>query len=216
MWQAIIFDFDGVICESVDVKTQAFAKLFADYPRHLNQILDYHMANGGLSRFEKFKVIYRDFLKKDLTEKESERLGKRFTEYSFEAVVNAPLVKGAREFLDTFHRKFSFFIASGTPEEEMVSVVKAKRLDGYFKGVYGSPMTKGELIKGILKNHVIENNMAVFVGDSINDFQGAQAARIEFIGRVHRDYPSPFAQLNVKALISDLGELADLLNKGRC
>ena len=30
-WQAVFFDFDGVILDSVDVKTQAFAAMFRAY-----------------------------------------------------------------------------------------------------------------------------------------------------------------------------------------
>ncbi len=34
-WQAIIFDFDGVIVESGDIKTQAFAELYRSYGEHV-------------------------------------------------------------------------------------------------------------------------------------------------------------------------------------
>ena len=30
-WEAVFFDFDGVILDSVDVKTQAFADMFRQY-----------------------------------------------------------------------------------------------------------------------------------------------------------------------------------------
>ncbi|GAF78578.1 unnamed protein product, partial [marine sediment metagenome] len=33
MIKAIIFDFDGVIVESSDIKTEAFRELFQDYPQ---------------------------------------------------------------------------------------------------------------------------------------------------------------------------------------
>lgn len=32
-FDAIVFDFDGVLVESVDVKTQAFATLYSEYGR---------------------------------------------------------------------------------------------------------------------------------------------------------------------------------------
>ncbi len=56
--KAIIFDFDGVILESMDVKTKAFALLFKDYPEHLPAVLALHQTHGGMSRFEKFEIIY--------------------------------------------------------------------------------------------------------------------------------------------------------------
>ena len=38
MIKALIFDFDGVLAESVDVKTKAFLNLFKEYPQHLEEI----------------------------------------------------------------------------------------------------------------------------------------------------------------------------------
>ena len=55
MIKAIFFDFDGVILESVSIKGDVFQKLFADYPEHLAEILNYHLENGGVSRYDKFE-----------------------------------------------------------------------------------------------------------------------------------------------------------------
>ena len=55
MIKAIIFDFDGVIAESVNVKTEAFASLYEPYGKDVvNKVEQHHLANGGVSRFEKF------------------------------------------------------------------------------------------------------------------------------------------------------------------
>ena len=50
MWSAIVFDFDGVILESLDIKTRAFAALFDGFPDHTEQIAGYHLNNLGVSR----------------------------------------------------------------------------------------------------------------------------------------------------------------------
>jgi len=207
MLKAIIFDFDGVICESVEVKTEAFRKLFQDYPKQLDQILRFHMDNGGMSRFEKFKIIYRDFLRQKLTEEHSKELGRKFTEYSYQAVIEAPFVKGAGEFLEKYYKAFLFFIVSGTPEGEMVSIVKEKGLEKYFKGVFGTPRLKGELLTMILKQNKLDKNEAIFVGDSRTDYEGAKEAGVKFIGRLHAKYPNPFVGMEVAAVINNFGEL---------
>jgi len=207
MLKAIIFDFDGVICESVEVKTEAFRKLFQDYPKQLEQILRFHMDNGGMSRFEKFKIIYRDFLRQELTEEHSKELGRKFTEYSYQAVIDSPFVKGVGEFLEKYHKTFVFFIVSGTPEGEMVSIVKEKGLGKYFQGVYGTPRLKGKLLTLILKQNELNKSEAIFVGDSRTDYAGAQEAGVRFIGRLHEGYPNPFLGVRVDAVINDLSEL---------
>ena len=58
MINSIIFDFDGVILESVSVKTAAFRQLFSFAPEHVDEIVQYHLDNGGMSRFDKFRYIY--------------------------------------------------------------------------------------------------------------------------------------------------------------
>ena len=55
--KAIIFDFDGVIVESMDIKTQAFAHLFRKCSEDIiKKVIQLHLDNGGMSRYEKFKI----------------------------------------------------------------------------------------------------------------------------------------------------------------
>ena len=70
MIRGIAFDFDGVLVESVDVKTKAYARLFEEYGEGVvSRVVDYHLTNGGISRFVKFRVIYSEILNKPLSEK---------------------------------------------------------------------------------------------------------------------------------------------------
>ena len=88
MIRAIAFDFDGVLVESVEVKTRAFARLFnTEGPDAVRKILDYHLENGGVSRFEKFKTIYRSILKRPLSEEQFRSLCERFSELVVDEVV---------------------------------------------------------------------------------------------------------------------------------
>ena len=48
------WDFDGVIKESVEVKTQAYFSLFEPFGFDVaNKVRMHHIANGGMSRFDK-------------------------------------------------------------------------------------------------------------------------------------------------------------------
>ena len=58
MIKTIIFDFDGVILESLDVKTEAFKKLYQPYgPSISNKVVENHLENEGISRYEKIKIL---------------------------------------------------------------------------------------------------------------------------------------------------------------
>lgn len=213
MIKAVIFDFDGVIAESVNIKTEAFAYLFKDSPKEIqNKVIKLHLDNGGMSRFEKFKIIYKDYLKQPLSEEKSKQLGDAFSDYVYQAVVNCPFVKGAKEFLDQYHKEFLFFIVSGTPEGEMKDIVNERNLNHYFKEVFGAPVKKGEHCKTILKKYDLHNTEAVFIGDAINDYIGAKEAEIPFIGRISEEEENPFIDKKVP-MIRDLTELASEIKK---
>ncbi len=129
---AIIFDFDGVILESANIKTEAFLELFKAYPEHQKAIHDYHIENQGISRYQKFEWIYKTLLKKNYNDKVEQHLGKQFSLLVFEKIMNAPFVPGALELLDDIENKVPGFIASGTPDDELKEITKGRRIDQYF------------------------------------------------------------------------------------
>ena len=58
MPEAIFFDVDGVLIESLTVKGEAFALVFKDFPDDRASIIDYHLAHGGVNRVEKIRQIF--------------------------------------------------------------------------------------------------------------------------------------------------------------
>ncbi|MCA9400352.1 MAG: HAD family hydrolase [Candidatus Omnitrophica bacterium] len=211
--KAIIFDFDGVICESVDVKIEAFRKLFAHIPEHVDEIVAYHTIHGGVSRFKKFEYIYAHILNEPLSEDLSQELGRKFTEYSLQGVLESDFVPGADTFLQRHHERYLLFIASGTPDDEMREVVERRELRKYFKGVYGSPATKKDIIETIIKENQLKRDEILFVGDSITDYNGAKEAGVAFIGRVHPNKDNPFMDVDVKHFINDINGLNDFMRE---
>ena len=185
MIKAIIFDFDGVIAESVSVKTEAFAEIYRPYGNNLEQkVVEHHLANGGISRFEKFRLYHNEFLGVDLTESELADLADQFSYLVLDKVIAAPYVQGAYEFLSEYHHVYDFFISTGTPESEIVSILEEKQLMRFFRKVYGSPEKKTEHVSRILRNGNYQSNEVVFVGDSPSDCDAARKNNIPFIARV--------------------------------
>lgn len=185
MIKTIIFDVDGVVIESADIKTKAFALMFRDeFPELVDQFVAYHLEHMGVSRYEKFKHFYRNILKQPLSPAREAELGERFSEIVFNEVIKAPLVKGVQQFLDANHKKYNCFVVSGTPEDELVKVLQKRKLAGYFKEIHGSPPLKTEITKTILKRFNYNPREVVFVGDADTDRRAAHAAQVWFVARV--------------------------------
>ena len=209
--RTIFFDFDGVILESLDVKGWAFGKLFEDYPEHIDEIVAFHYANGGMTRFDKFRYIYKSILQNPLSDDEFERLCRDFSNLAYHRVLKCDFVPGALEFVQKYFNKIYFYIISGTPQEEMIRIVKAKGLNPYFKGVYGSPTSKDDWAKQILEENGLDAGEVLFVGDALSDYEAAVKNSLKFVARIQPSQDDIFKDKKVDFRISDLFELDRLL-----
>jgi phosphoglycolate phosphatase-like HAD superfamily hydrolase len=92
-------------------------------------------------------------------------------------------VLGALEFLNMAKERYLFFIASGTPQDELSDIVNTRGLTAYFTGIYGSPKTKPDIVKQIRSSYGFGNDEIVYVGDAQSDEDAARESGIVFIMR---------------------------------
>lgn len=184
MIKTILWDFDGVIAESVNVKTEAFRDLYVQYGEDIaSKVVDHHLAHGGVSRFEKFKIYHNDFLGKDITEQEIDELANQFSDLVMKKVIEAPYISGVKEFLENNQEAYNHYVISGTPHEEMKRIVEAKGLSPLFKEVMGSPRSKTEWINDLVELGKIEIESSVFIGDATTDYKAACNTGTKFVLR---------------------------------
>lgn len=208
--RAIIFDFDGVIVESTSVKAQALVELFSHYPEHLDAIVRYNKQQFGATRYQKFAWIYNEILKAPLSHAESEALGRRFSQLVFQKVIEAPLVAGALETLERLKvLELPVFVSSATPQEELNRIVHERRLNGYFRGVWGWPNEKRSVIRSVRIFCSLHCDELVLIGDGYADYHAAINENIPFIARSSGAEDVDWRQLGV-ACIPDLRPLASL------
>ncbi len=207
--KAIFFDFDGVILESADIKTEAFIELFTSHPEHLPAIKEYHLQNLGVSRFKKFDWIYQNLFNHTLSEEEMAALGDAFSKIVFDKVVQSPFVPGAQELLEFAHKNILCFVASGTPEEELKQIVIQRKLYGYFREVCGTPRTKSQIVTELSSKYNLMPDQCWFIGDANTDHEAAKATGLSFIARnteVMREY---WTQQENIWLVDSLHEVKD-------
>lgn len=184
MIKAIVFDFDGVLVESVNIKTIAFARLFeTEGEAVVHKVVEYHLANGGVSRFDKFRYYYREILKRELTEARYNELCSSFSELVLDEVAKCPFVPGAAEFLTSFAHDIPCYITSATPEQELFEILQRRGMAEFFQTVFGAPTSKVDAVAVILEETGFLAQEVVYVGDALTDYEAATANGVHFIAR---------------------------------
>lgn len=193
-WQAVFFDFDGVIADSVRVKTTAFAAMFEPYGQEVvSKVLDYHLANGGMPRFKKFEYYLRELLHREPSPELLDQLGSEFSSRVVDGVIASSLITGAKESLKELkHHGIPAFIVSGTPHEEMLTIAEQKELATYFLEIHGSPRNKTEILQDILKRRSYRAEECLFIGDALADHKAAADTGMQFLGIAAKESRVPF------------------------
>ena len=191
-YQAFFFDFDGVLADSVEVKTRAFAKLYEPYGKEIvDKIVEHHRMNGGMTRREKFVFYHSKYLNMSLSGEFLEELCRKFSYLVFDEVINSREIPGSVEFLKKWYKKVQCFVVSAAPEEEIVNITKCRSINIYFREVLGSNRSKRENLEMILEKYGLEPDKCIFFGDAESDYHAAKESGVNFMGIL----PGPEAPL---------------------
>lgn len=182
MKKALFFDFDGVILDSVNIKTEAFRTMFSQYGDDIAQkIVDYHQHHGGISRYKKFEWAYSELLGEKLTPEKKDELGVVFSRLVLESVLNAPFISGVIQFIQHYRDDYLLFVVSGTPHEELENVLMHKGIFELFDSVHGSPESKVEIVEKLSARHGINKKASWFFGDAGTDLKAARHHGMRFV-----------------------------------
>ena len=187
--KVIAFDFDGTIFDSSRLKINAFKELYKDYGEKIQtRVIDYHLKNLGINRFEKFKFFQESILFKTYDQKIGSKLSEKFNKIIEENVNKAHLIVGVEEFFKKYEGEFLFYIASAAPKEEIEYVLRKKNLSKFFKKVFGYPKLKFDVLGEILLEKKINKNELLMVGDTKADYIAANRQGVNFIGIGKNDF----------------------------
>lgn len=190
----IIFDFDGVILDSIPVKTEAFRKLFEEYPKNkVQKLIEYHLVNGGKSRYLKIKYFFNEILHQAISENEILLYANRYSELTKEELSKQKyLIGDTMNFIKQNHQKYNLYIASGADENDLKYICDSLNLNQYFLSINGSPKVKSEIVKNILEESTYKREETILIGDSINDYEAANNNNIEFYGFNNKSIKNKF------------------------
>ena len=148
MIKTILWDFDGVILDSMKIKGDGFIELFKEYDKsYLLELKKYHFNNGGVSRFEKIKYFYNEILKKTINKKKISQLADKFGDIiEIKLSDKNNLIIETIDFIKVNYKKYNFHIVSGSEHNELNKLCDTFELTQYFKSIDGSPIKKDILV----------------------------------------------------------------------
>jgi len=190
---ALLMDFDGVILDSMELKTQGFVKVYAgEPPSKLAEVLAYQRLHGGVTRRTKFAYFEKSIFGRTGDNETIERLAATYRGIIYDAVLATSFVPGAEEFLRRAQGKMELHVISGTPQEELREIIERRGLTSYFQKLVGAPTTKRDAFERILRENQFVAADTAAIGDATTEFEAAEDLGIPFIGVVPDGAPNPF------------------------
>lgn len=180
-YQTLIFDCDGVVLNSNQVKTRAFYEAALPYGESAAQALvDYHRANGGISRYRKFEHFLERIVAPGATGPLLDQLLAAFAERVRVFLGQCEMAEGLFELREKTAGA-RWLLVSGGDQAELRDVFAARGIDRLFDGgIFGSPDSKDD----ILARELEQGNVvlpALFIGDSRYDYEAASGAGLDFL-----------------------------------
>lgn len=178
----IFWDFDGVIMNSNAVRDEGFKLTLAEFPdNQVESLMDFHRKNGGLSRYVKFRYFFETIRGEELTESNLKKWTTKFGAVMRKSLVNKDLlIKEIVDFIKVNQSSYTMYVVSGSDQEELRFLCNELEIAPFFKGIYGSPTPKIDLVENLLMTDNWSREDCFLVGDSINDEEAATKNGIRF------------------------------------
>lgn len=209
MYKTEIFDCDGVLLKSNQIKNNVFFEIAKKYygEELANIFIKYVENTAGISRYEKFNHLINLGIEKYSKEFELNILLNEFSDKIFTELIECEITPGIECLKkSTIQNKL---VISGSDQKELRQVFKHKGLYNLFKDdIYGSPKNKYQIVqKKINENKIIYP--VIFFGDSEYDYNVSKHFNFDFIFLYNwtdfKEYKFFFEDKNV-SLYKDLKE----------
>ncbi|MBT6170073.1 MAG: HAD family hydrolase [Flavobacteriaceae bacterium] len=180
----IIWDFDGVIIDSSEIRVFAFRQMLNDYPPNMvDKLIDFHKKNDGLSRYVKIDYFFSNIINQSLDNQKRNNLLKEYGAICSKKLDDKQLlIKETIKFITSNCNYKNFHIASGSDNNELNNLCLSLDIISFFNSINGSPEAKKDIVKRIIIENQYINKETCLIGDSINDYDAAIFNQIQFFG----------------------------------
>ena len=182
--KVLVFDFDGTLIDSNQLKYNAFFELFPPDDPHKKIVI------GVLHKYveESRYVILREILKRIDSKRANEydldykiqELADKYNKIVVDGVKCCGEIPGAAKALEYLSKKYKLYLSSTTPEEDLKEIVKQRGWDSYFQDISGYPKRKSDTLIAIIDREGLATDEVLVVGDGESDRIASEIAGCEF------------------------------------
>lgn len=196
MIRLVVFDFDGTLVESNEIKRRCFDEVVANIPGGADALAEARGVGGD--RYKVFAAVARRVAEgaaREDVERVGRFLAKEYTRRCLAGIRAARERRGAFSALFRLKRKgMKMWVNSSTPQKDLPALLRARGVFSLFEGACGAPRSKLANLRAILAINQVSPQQTVVVGDGWDDYVAARAAGSRFVavsddGRL-RGYPS--------------------------
>jgi phosphoglycolate phosphatase len=176
--RCVVFDFDGTLVDSNQIKRQSFhdvAAEFEDGAARMKRLLEREDAGDRYWVFEQFAAGLSPA-------PDASILADRYTRLCEEQIVAAPEMPGAGLALKQLKANgCQLFVNSATPVEPLRRIIELRNMGSLFDGVYGAPNDKVLNIETIMRLYGASRDEVAMVGDGEADREAAEQVGCRFV-----------------------------------
>ena len=209
MIKCVVFDFDGTLVKSNEIKRRVFYEVTEDIIGAASALDEIFSAPDSGDRDNIFDLLIEDLKLRPEDGVSSAYLSSLYTKICEHRISQAPEVCGAFNTLSEL-RKISvkMFVSSATPTKTLQRIIGMRGWSDLFDGIMGSPDSKEDHLRSILFPNNYSLSEVIYIGDSEVDQKAALLIGCKFIGigkNWNRFDSSPEVLLdNLEQLIKEL------------
>lgn len=216
MIKCIVFDFDGTLVDSNDIKRETFYEIVLPWDTSGQVVDEVFQRWPAADRYEKTRKIAETLISRKLLPADScadtwgKRLAEDYTMSCEKAITRCPERPGASQALrDLTAMGLLLYVNSGTPAEPLRRILELRNWAHFFQAVYGAEGSKAGNLENIASACGAVRQEIVHVGDQLDDLRGARQFGCHFVAMAARG-TAPEIMGN-DLLVDDLRGLAALV-----
>jgi phosphoglycolate phosphatase len=181
-FKVIVFDFDGTLIASNQLKHAAFFKLFPDDAHHARTVGEILARIGEASRYEILKeILTRLDGRQAVLQRDVNELADRYNALVLDGAKQCPEMPGAAQTLKSLAPAYRLYVSSTTPENSLKEIIRFRGWTAYFAGIFGYPHKKNATLRRILERENVDRTAVLVVGDGETDREAARENGCHFL-----------------------------------